>query len=311
MEIKKFLDATGLSYLWKKLVSKEEMEVIVEAIDKDMDDSVIDMELTEDNNLSFTKRGGENKEIELPKITGEQGQLVGFDENGEAVAIDNPITNPNLIIGSETFELDIGENDLYTSSPASITLNNVLLRGTFIMCRLPKNENQIAKIDLSKYVSFDNEKTYTFSMYIDSDSPGEITVSCDDSEITIDEGDGQGWVNFTFQGPKIIYLKSSGRYDMFLFSYYGVKLEEGSVATPWVPAVQDTLLDMQGATEEKDGSRGLVPAPVAGDNEKFLRGDGTWAEIIASGGNYNIIATMEDPGAGSELADGTILLVYE
>ena len=32
-----------------------------------------------------------------------------------------------------------------------------------------------------------------------------------------------------------------------------------------------------GATSLAGGASGLVPAPAAGDNEKFLRGDGTWA----------------------------------
>lgn len=42
---------------------------------------------------------------------------------------------------------------------------------------------------------------------------------------------------------------------------------------------------MGGATASADGSKGLVPAPSAGDNLKFLRGDGTWA---AAGGSANI-----------------------
>ncbi len=33
---------------------------------------------------------------------------------------------------------------------------------------------------------------------------------------------------------------------------------------------------MVGATSTADGKRGIVPAPVAGDEEKFLSGDGTW-----------------------------------
>lgn len=42
---------------------------------------------------------------------------------------------------------------------------------------------------------------------------------------------------------------------------------------------------MGGATASAGGSKGLVPAPSAGDNLKFLRGDGTWA---AAGGSANI-----------------------
>lgn len=35
---------------------------------------------------------------------------------------------------------------------------------------------------------------------------------------------------------------------------------------------------MKGATADKDGTAGLVPAPKAGQQNLFLRGDGTWAE---------------------------------
>lgn len=34
-----------------------------------------------------------------------------------------------------------------------------------------------------------------------------------------------------------------------------------------------------GATATKSGTEGLVPAPKAGDNEKFLRGDGNWVTV--------------------------------
>ena len=35
----------------------------------------------------------------------------------------------------------------------------------------------------------------------------------------------------------------------------------------------------EGATATEAGESGLVPAPAAGDQAKFLRGDGTWAEV--------------------------------
>lgn len=38
-----------------------------------------------------------------------------------------------------------------------------------------------------------------------------------------------------------------------------------------------TIVDMTGATSSAAGAHGYVPAPAAGDNTKFLRGDGTWA----------------------------------
>lgn len=38
---------------------------------------------------------------------------------------------------------------------------------------------------------------------------------------------------------------------------------------------------MTGATAQDDGISGLVPMPQAGDQLKFLRGDGTWAAVTA------------------------------
>lgn len=40
-----------------------------------------------------------------------------------------------------------------------------------------------------------------------------------------------------------------------------------------------TIADMTGATDSVDGKAGSVPAPKAGEETKFLRGDGKWATI--------------------------------
>lgn len=43
---------------------------------------------------------------------------------------------------------------------------------------------------------------------------------------------------------------------------------------------------MEGATQQAAGVEGLVPAPLAGDQNKFLRGDGTWG-TVSSGAEVN------------------------
>ena len=50
--------------------------------------------------------------------------------------------------------------------------------------------------------------------------------------------------------------------------------------------------DMQGATSETDGAQGIIPKPEAGDNLKFLRGDGEWAE--AGGNVHEMELTQEE-----------------
>lgn len=42
-----------------------------------------------------------------------------------------------------------------------------------------------------------------------------------------------------------------------------------------------------GATASQAGAKGLVPAPSAGDQNKYLRGDGTWHTVSGGGGSYS------------------------
>ena len=45
---------------------------------------------------------------------------------------------------------------------------------------------------------------------------------------------------------------------------------------------------MTGATGQDAGTGGTVPAPAAGDQTKFLRGDGAWATPSASGAAFRV-----------------------
>ena len=47
-------------------------------------------------------------------------------------------------------------------------------------------------------------------------------------------------------------------------------------------AIKSMIDVMQGATASADGASGLVPKPEAGDQDKFLKGDGTWGDLAAS-----------------------------
>ena len=66
----------------------------------------------------------------------------------------------------------------------------------------------------------------------------------------------------------------------------------------------DKYYTMNGATDSADGAYGLVPRPTAGDNTKFLRGDGTWASPSATEYSVNMIGSktstdsivVSDPG---------------
>lgn len=50
-----------------------------------------------------------------------------------------------------------------------------------------------------------------------------------------------------------------------------------------ISATGTTYTDFTGATASTDGAQGLVPGPLAGDEDKFLKADGTWGEIAIDG----------------------------
>lgn len=57
-------------------------------------------------------------------------------------------------------------------------------------------------------------------------------------------------------------------------------------ASDWT-IVQNNVDTMVGANDTSAGTKGLVPAPAAGDNTKFLCGDGTWQTASITWGKFS------------------------
>lgn len=56
----------------------------------------------------------------------------------------------------------------------------------------------------------------------------------------------------------------------------------------WINTSIEALIgQMQGASSTTAGASGLVPQPLAGDQNKFLRGDGTWATVNLEGAVFD------------------------
>lgn len=79
--------------------------------------------------------------------------------------------------------------------------------------------------------------------------------------------------------------KTDGRFDDWMFRLW-----------KRVAAAQQILwnqIDISGAEFVGDsgagGSAGIVPAPVAGDATKYLKGDGSWATVAAGSAPLNVI----------------------
>ena len=67
---------------------------------------------------------------------------------------------------------------------------------------------------------------------------------------------------------------------------------------------------MSGATASADGNIGLVPKPLTGYQNKYLRGDGTWQDVSAGTTNtFNTIAVNGQPSVVADTSTDTLTLV--
>ena len=92
-----------------------------------------------------------------------------------------------------------------------------------------------------------------------------------------------------YEANNAIYLFSSdGNFTFLGYGFAGMSREEierfvyttvGAEAEIREAADRELAKPMTGATSSTDGKSGMVPAPSAGDEEKALRGDGTWGDI--------------------------------
>lgn len=122
-----------------------------------------------------------------------------------------------------------------------------------VVTELPTSSIDTTKIYLVKSDTAGTNDTYTEYMYVNSawEKLGEYQASVDLSNYITD---------LSVSGKVITYIKG-----------------DGSTGTITTQDTDTTYSVMTGATSSASGKQGLVPAPAAGKNTAFLRGDGTWA----------------------------------
>lgn len=70
--------------------------------------------------------------------------------------------------------------------------------------------------------------------------------------------------------------------------------------------LESIVEEMVGATAAQDGKAGLVPQPKRGDQTKFLRGDGTWAQAATKAEFDNLHATVVTLVGDDKNLDGSV-----
>ena len=81
--------------------------------------------------------------------------------------------------------------------------------------------------------------------------------------------------NIWTDGDDIYYSNNTYQYTLLKNNQSKILLGQNGEFNP-VNASEVLPSDMTGASSSAAGTHGLVPAPAAGDEDKFLKGDGTW-----------------------------------
>ena len=78
-----------------------------------------------------------------------------------------------------------------------------------------------------------------------------------------------------------------------------------------VAGLLEELEPFTGATSIRGGTDGLVPAPAAGDEVKFLCGDGTWSTVASGSCILDTVCPSVNGGLWYEVANGTpVVKIY-
>ena len=124
----------------------------------------------------------------------------------------------------------------------------------------------------NKLTTKDNDTLYF--VYTSNDaSKGSLWLG-NKQIVTGTDGSGSITTEIDLGDLKNVLMSETGVKDKDILSY---DVNSGK----WINRSIDEIVAevMTGATDEAAGKAGLVPAPQIGDQNKFLRGDGNWAEV--------------------------------
>ena len=137
------------------------------------------------------------------------------------------------------------------------------------------------------YVALDTNLAYRWSgsAYVEI-SP---SLALGETSSTAYRGDrGKAAYDHATDSGRLTTAAASGLYKVAVTAEGHVAsataVQKGDITGLGIPGQDTTYSAFTGASAGAAGTSGLVPAPSAGDNEKFLRGDGTWQAGGGGGG---------------------------
>lgn len=314
----KFLDYDGLLYFWQQVKGKLNNKV-------DKEDgkqlSSNDYTTTEKNKLAGISSGAQANVIETVQLNGNSitpaDKTVNVQVSKSTVGLNN-VTNDAQVKRSEMGHAD-----------GVATLDSA---GKVPAAQLPSYVDDVIEGYYSGgkfYTSKDSSGNYSGVI---TGETGKIYVNLNDSKTYRWSGTAYAVISETLalgETSSTAYPGNKGAANASDIA----KIKDGTTVVPKaasaanvnghtvetnVPAgakfTDTTYSDMKGATGGAAGTHGLVPAPAAGANTKFLRGDGTWQNTPNTDTHYsakNVLSNSSSGQGNAENASNPFLNLIE
>ncbi len=302
----KFLDYDGLLYFWQQVKGK--LSSKVDKVDgKQL--STNDYTTTEKNKLAGIAFGAQPNVIEAVQLNGSSitpsSKTVNVQVSKSTVGLSN-VTNDAQVKRSEMGQAN-----------GVATLDNT---GKVPAAQLPSYVDDVIEGYYSGgkfYTSKDSSGNY--SGVINGET-GKIYVNLNDSKTYRWSGSAYAVISETLalgETSSTAYPGNKGAANASDIA----KIKDGTTVVPKatsaanvngytvaanVPAgakfTDTTYSDMKGATGSAAGTHGLVPAPAAGKQGQFLRGDGTWATPANTDTHYTAKNVISNSSTGQSNA---------
>lgn len=302
----KFLDYDGLLYFWQQVKGKLNNKVDKEE-GKQLSSN--DYTTTEKNKLAGISSGAQANVIEAVQLNGSSitpaNKTVNVQVSKSTVGLNN-VTNDAQVKRSEMGKAD-----------GVATLDNA---GKVPASQLPSYVDDVIEGYYSGgkfYTSKDSSGNYSGAI---TGETGKIYVNLNDNKTYRWSGTAYAVISETLalgETSSTAYAGNKGAANASEIE----KIKNGTTTVPKatsaanvnghtvetnVPAgakfTDTTYSDMKGATGSVAGTHGLVPAPAAGANTKFLRGDGTWQNTPNTDTHYSAKNVISNSGTGQSNA---------
>ena len=178
-----------------------------------------------------------------------------------------------FIVESETAQ---AQDNLVVAQPDGTTtrvdmkplLNQISIKKEVEYSTNEPTSQSTIELDNESFIFYETEAINNSSVNWDASITGNAATADSVNHaftLKVDNGNAEGINKYTFNGSSAQEVNLTSGTGISLSTTYGTVTVSGNV--------------YQGSTTAASGVAGLVPAATSEDKDKFLKGDGTWAEI--------------------------------